>query len=90
MKVTIGKEGLEKSWQDDFPEAMECPWCEGVAKIGFVAHEGFDEESSDTKSVSSLYLDEGKEGGYWLHDYCAVAVYFCKDCLEITAIYNQA
>jgi len=28
-------------------------------------------------------------GGYWLHDCCAVAVYFCTKCLNTSALYNQ-
>lgn len=97
MEVTIGKEGLSKSWQDEFPEETKCCGCEGVARIGFVAHEGIDlktpEDSEPAKPreqvVADLYLNGGK-GVYWLHDYCAVAVYFCRDCLEPTALYNQA
>ena len=50
MEVTIGKKGLEQSWQATFPPDGE---------------------------------------GYWLHDACAVAVYFCKKCLNTTALYNQ-
>ncbi len=89
MKVTLGKEGLKKAWQDKFPEITACCSCKGVAQIGFVTHEGIDEEASDTKLVSSLHENEGK-GGYWLHDCCTVAVYFCKECLKATALRNQA
>ncbi len=90
MEVTIGREGLDKSWQDEFPEETKCCRCEGIARIALVAHEGLGgKESKPGKSVASLHRNEGK-GGYWLHDYCAVAVYFCRDCLESTALYNQA
>ena len=86
MEVTIGKEGLKKTWQAEFLEETECCRCEGQARIGFVAHET---NLGARESVSSLHSNRGK-GGYWLHDRCAVAVYFCKECLETTALYNQA
>jgi len=92
MKVTIGKEGLSKTWQAEFPETTKCCRCKGTARIGFVAHEGIDEKviypRDFVQFVCDLHENEGKSG-YWLHDCCAVAVYFCKDCLETTALYNQ-
>lgn len=87
MEVTIGKEGLHMSWQEIFPEETECCRCKGPARIGFVAVERGD--MTDIKSVASLHENRGK-GSYWLHDLCAVAVYFCRECLEPTALYNQA
>lgn len=97
MQVTIGKEGLDKSWQNPFPEETKCCQCKGAARIGFVAHEGMDlrtREASEPevepeRFVASLHVNEGK-GAYWLHACCAVAVYFCRDCLKPTALYNQA
>ena len=86
MEVTIGKEGLSKSWQAEFPKETECCHCKGIARIGFVAYEETDPKES---VVCALHKNEGK-GGYWLHDLCTVAVYFCKDCLKPTALYNQA
>lgn len=44
MKITLGKEGLNYSWQVLFPEETECCRCRGVARIGFVAHEGKEEK----------------------------------------------
>jgi len=88
MEVTLGKEGLCKSWQAEFPEETKCCRCEGVARIGFVAHEGMSDNDHDVAFVYHHHQNEGK-GGYWLHDRCAVAVYFCKECLETTALYNQ-
>jgi len=87
MKVTLGKKGLSKSWQAKFPEETECCRCKEIARVGFVAHEGIDFEEHHIP-LSSLYENEGK-GGFWLHDSCAVAVYFCTECLEPTALYNQ-
>ena len=46
MKVTLGKDGLVKTQQDEFPETTQCCKCKGKARIGFVAHEGIDHGSS--------------------------------------------
>ena len=94
MKVTLGKEGLAKSWQAEFPETTECVHCKGEARIGFVAHEGMTDDDKPVwprdyvQFVADLFPNEGK-GSYWLHDCCAVAVYFCRECLNPTALYNQ-
>uniref|UniRef100_A0A6H2A582 Uncharacterized protein n=1 Tax=viral metagenome TaxID=1070528 RepID=A0A6H2A582_9ZZZZ len=88
MKVTIGKEGCKKTWQAEFPETTDCVLCKGKARIGFVAHEGM-EKSDKRPFVSELHLNKGKRGELWLHDCCAVAVYFCGECLKPTALYNQ-
>ena len=90
MKVTIGKEGLEKTWQEEFPDYIECVHCTEESRIGFVAHEGMDGETNSRRSVSSLHHNDPNGNGFWLHDDCAVAVYFCKKCLKPTALYNQA
>jgi len=95
MKVTLGREGCKKTWQAEFPETTACVYCQGESRIGFVAHEGMDDDDREiwtrdyVQFVSDLHKNEYSEGGYWLHDYCAVAVYFCKDCLNPTALYNQ-
>ena len=86
MKVIIGKEGLENSWQEKFPEETGCCRCGGMARIGFVAIEG---KPQTEPHIYELHQNGGR-GDYWPHDYCAVAVYFCRDCLESTALYNQA
>jgi len=85
MKITQGKNGLTKSWQTDFPEETPCVHCDGTARIGFVAHEGLDEDDKDKPETRlyNMYKDD------WLHDCCAVAVYFCKACLETSSLYNQ-
>ena len=85
MIVAIGEEGLKNSYQDEFPSETKCCKCGGISRIGFVAMEEYNKES---KAVCNLHPNEGA-GGFWLHDLCAVAVYFCKDCLDTTAIYNQ-
>ena len=88
MKITFGKAGLEKTWQDKFPETTECCRCKGVARVGFVAHESM--QADDTTHPFICDLHQNEKGALWLHDCCAVAVYFCKECLETTALYNQA
>lgn len=85
MKVIIGKEGLTHTKQGEFPPETECCRCEGIARIGFVATEGVGEK----KYVSNLHPNKPPDN-FWLHDACAVAVYFCGKCLETTALYNQA
>lgn len=91
MQITFGKEGCAKTWQAEFPELARCCQCGGQARIAFVAHEAKDGERLTRKDcLCSLHATTGKKGGLWLHDVCAVAVYFCPDCGEVTALYNQA
>lgn len=88
MEVTLGKEGLTKSWQAEFPETTECVHCKGESRVGFTVIENFSGTPGEGH-VCDLYENEGK-GNYWLHDVCSVAIYFCKDCLKTTSLYNQA
>lgn len=93
FKVTIGKEGLTKTYQDEFPETTECVHCKKEARVGFVAVEDHPPKGQDRKEIEfvcNLYENDPDGEGYWLHDCCAVAVYFCKGCLKTTALYNQA
>lgn len=85
MKVTLGKDGLEHSYQAKFPEITECCRCNGEARIGFVMQES----AGEAPYVCELHPNKGK-GGYWLHDCCAVAVYLCRECLKATALVNQS
>ena len=87
MEVTLGKDGLNKSWQAEFPETVKCR-CKGVSRIAFVAHEGMSEGDEKAVVLRSLHSSKGK-GDLWPHDCCAVAVYLCKDCLKPTALFNQ-
>jgi len=86
MKVVIGNEGLIETFQDHFVENVECVHCGSTARIGFVAHE-IDKENG-VQYVCDLHNNE--KGNMWLHDACCVAVYFCTECLDVTAKYNQA
>ncbi len=87
MEVTIGKEGVKKTWQAEFPETIKCYKCKGLAQIGFVAHEGM---SDNDQNVSRIYNQDLDEEGLWPHDCCAVAVYFCRGCFKVIALFNQA
>ena len=89
MQFSLGEKGLNKTWQWKFPKKTKCVYCGGVARIGFVAHEGLEETILNRMCVCSLHENKG-EGKCWLHDCCAVAIYFCKECLNPTALYNQA
>lgn len=102
MQVAIGKAGLEKSWQGRFPEEVDCPYCDGTSRIAFVAYEALDgtlqpppgevnlRDANGQEFVCTMHENDPKDEGYWLHDCCAVAVYFCKKCLHPAAEYNQA
>ncbi len=85
MKVTIAK-NIEKTrkitFQKPFPKTTECCRCGMKSRLAFVAHEDIHEKGF----ICNAY--EGRKG-LWLHDLCCVAVYFCKKCLEPTALYNQ-
>ena len=92
MKVEIAfdiKKAKSLSWQADFPKTAKCCKCDGEARLGFVAHET-EKHKKGNKYVCHLYKNEPKGSGFWVHDMCCVAVYFCKKCLETTALYNQA
>ena len=100
MQVTIGKEGLTKTWQENFPETIQqshvirgsCDGkeiCNGESRIAFVAHEGLNDNDRKPPFVCDLHENKHDESEAWLHDCCTVAVYFCKKCLQPTVLYNQ-
>jgi hypothetical protein len=86
MIVELGEKGLKRSYQESFPASTKCVHCGGEARPAFVAQEL---PVTGDEYVCDLHEDEGK-GGYWPHDCIAVAVYLCKDCMEPTALCNQA
>lgn len=94
MKFTLGEKGLGRSWQASFPKEVACVHCGGAARIGGVAHEALESDDKPIvprkkpQFICDLHKNGGK-GNLWLHDCCAVAIYFCKNCLEPTAKYNQ-
>ncbi len=87
MQVIIGKKGLEATFQDNFPSDTQCIYCGGLSQHTFTAIEN---EESFTPKIKNLHIQYGIKGGLWLHDDCAVAVYFCRVCLKPTALFNQA
>ncbi len=94
IETYIGNEGLEKTWQADFPKTAKCQ-CGGEARHAFTVFE--DGEKADRPagnlppaSICQLHPNDPDGDGFWLHDVCAVAVYFCKKCLNPVAKYNQA
>ena len=98
MKVAIAhdvEDTRKISFQAEFPVTTVCCRCGGIGRLAFVAHET-DEPSAKHGAehggiyVSQLHKNYPKGGGFWLHDACCVAVYFCTKCLEPTALYNQA
>lgn len=89
MEIKIGKEGLDSSWQREFPEETKCAHCGGMARIGFTGKE-HNQKGGYKSFICSLHKNDPKGEGFWLHDACSVAVYFCKECLKPTALYNQA
>ncbi len=106
IKVYIGDQGLTKSWQAEFPKTTTCCRCGGIARHGFTVFENYSGApgkdhvcdlypnepplADRNGNHAASHTSSDGENGYWLHDCCAVAVYFCKDCLETTALYNQA
>ncbi len=92
MKTVIGKEGLTKTHQEDFPEIVECVHlgCDGDARIAFVSYEAIDSDTEPKKLVCELHQNNPEDSGFWPHDCCAVAVYFCNKCLGAVALMNQA
>lgn len=91
MQVTLGQEGLSKTWQRVFEPTTECEKCGCEARIAFVAHEGIDEDPTAARNVCSLHENKKARGGaFWPHDCVAVAVYLCTRCCEAVARWNQA
>ena len=86
MEITKGPGAETKTWQADFPLTVPCCHCSGTAELAFTAFEGQGED----QYLCNLKKTTGQAGGLWLHDAAAVAVYFCRECLEVTAQYNQA
>lgn len=80
----LGKKGLDKSWQDDFPKSMKCHKRKANCRIMFVGFEYKEEEY-----VCNLYKNM-RGGKYWPHDAIACAVYLCEKCFEPNALINQA
>lgn len=95
MQITLGRAGLTQTHQAPFPPQTDCVHCGKQARIAFVAHERTDKGPRPGTAtpcpewVCDLHPNDPKGEGFWLHDCCAVAVYFCPACLQPTALYNQ-
>lgn len=94
MKVEIAfnpDKVVDYTFQYEFPKTTKCCHCGKEARLGFVAHETEEKITQQGgKYVCQLYDNDPDGEGFWLHDACCVAVYFCKGCLKPTALYNQA
>lgn len=98
MKVELGDQGLENSWQAPFPENTPCVHgCAGIAVPAVCLMEEFSEEQLQIH-VCSLpepfkTLDSNEEDAakmLWPHDLTAFVIYLCPVCLKPTALFNQA
>lgn len=83
-KLFYGKEGQLRTWQAPFPETTKCVKCKRKAHIALTYIE-------PSNSKTDICRQKPKLGGrkLWLHDCCAIAIYFCENCLNPTALYNQ-
>ena len=85
--IYLGETGLKKTWQQNFPKTVECFHCAAEARIAFVYHEDGRGYDGRERLLCDLVKSDDK---MWIHDCCAVAVYFCPNCLKVTSIMNQA
>ena len=94
MKVCTDDTGLKLySYQAPFPEEVECE-CGGKARYAFIAHEHNEDAPVEGHPVTPLVCEkhdnDPRGTGFWVHDNCSVAVYFCRDCLKPVARMTQA
>ena len=86
IKLADDPTATQQTFQSEFPKETECCKCKSPARLAFTMIENRDQK----KYISDLYPNLMSEGGpAWMHDACAVAVYFCTKCLEPTALANQ-
>jgi len=92
FSIQIGATSVTQTHQAPFPTETVCVHCGALARIAFTVLEkpksGVPIEKQ--RFVCDLHPNDPDGEGYWLHDCCAVAVYFCSRCLRPTALYNQA
>ena len=84
-----GKEAQKASWQDEFPKTVKCN-CGGTAHLVFTYYEGMPIEKKKEQFICDNPPKELEKNDLWFHDCCAIANYVCVECLEITALNNQA
>lgn len=85
MEIAVGEQGRELTWQDEFPPTVKCVHCGGEARQAITICESPD----DKDYICKLHPNEPYTG-FWPHDLCAISVYLCRQCLEPTALFNQA
>ena len=100
MKVLLGTEGLDASFQGSFLETAPCVKCGKPARIAFVAHETDEPRQAaephipgvPNPYVCRLHKNDCEHGEFWLHDAACFAVYLCPDvhCGTATTLWNQA
>jgi hypothetical protein len=87
LKLANDPNANKQSWQAEFPKVTECCKCKSPARLALTIKEN----PKEKEYISNLYPNLISKGGdAWLHDACAIAIYFCTKCLEPTALYNQA
>jgi len=80
MKVTLDVDGICESWQDEFPKTTACDQCGTDAMLATI--------TAKMLCSSSSVPHEGGVHGPNIFDICAVAVYFCKECHNMMALYS--
>lgn len=86
IKVYLGTKGLKESWQDEFREAIRCPFCSGEAHVAFTVCEDVNQKKKE-KTISELWENVP---GIWPHDLIAASVYICSICGKGSVDWNQA
>lgn len=88
MKVVVRQEHHfvdkalhECTYQAGFPSVVECVKCKGRALPLLVLE--------DDEGLISEQREFLAEGGIWPHDCLGIALYLCRTCSEITALWNQ-
>lgn len=88
MEIWMGRDGLDKSWQEPFPAETPCARCDSNAEVAFVAAEQVGEDRKGPEHPLCR-MRPHEDDKLWPHDLCAFAVYLCRNCLEATALFNQ-
>ena len=81
MEIGIGTDGVELSWQADWPTKTECGLCtsEQIGKNIYARLALVVQEAKENQYVCSI---RQKTYEIWPHDAIAVALYICPNCGE--------
>ena len=71
-----------ETWQEPFPKTTKCVKCRKTAIIMLLIND-------DEGQICEQEIDRNVYK-IWPHDCCAIALYMCTECGEITALWNQA